>query len=304
MRRHAFVLIAVAALTLAACTEATPGASTTVGNEASITDISIGTSVGLAPTLTLPEGRVFTQSQGKVVWEGAGEPLVDDQPLLVDIYGVSLADGSVIMNTFDGLPRPLVLAREVVGDELYSLLINSNVGSRLLVVATSGEVEPEGSEEASKAPEPDVAMVIDVLSHRAVGTPLPQSADLPRVTVNEDTGEPTITMPDRDEPTAVQQAVLIQGDGQQLKEGSYFLVNYKAVRWKDGSEFASSWSNDTAPFATQLTAGQVIPAWSQALLDQTVGSQVLIVAPPTAGYPDEGTLVFVVDILDVWNPVD
>ena len=41
-----------------------------------------------------------------------------------------------------------------------------------------------------------------------------------------------------------------------------------------------------------------------ALLDQTVGSQVLIVAPPSAGYPEEGTLVFVVDILDVWNPVD
>ena len=57
MRRNAFVLIAVAALTLAACTEATPGASTTVDNAASIADIAIGNSGGLAPTLTLPAGQ-------------------------------------------------------------------------------------------------------------------------------------------------------------------------------------------------------------------------------------------------------
>ena len=244
------------------------------------------------------------EPQGKVVCEGDGAPLVDDQPLLVDIYGVSLADGSVVTNTFDGLPRSLVLAREVVGDELYSLLINSNVGSRLLVVASSGEGKEEGDDATTEPALPDVAMVVDVLSHRAVGDKLPQSADLPAVTLNEDTGEPTITIPDRKEPTAVQQELLIQGDGPQLKEGSYMLVNYKAVRWQDGSEFASSWPSDTAPFTTQLSAGQVIPAWRQALLDQTVGSQVLIVAPPSAGYPEEGTLVFVVDILDVWNPVD
>jgi len=297
MRRHALVLIAVAALTLAACTEATPDASSSRSAAADISDIAIGLSAGLAPTITLPEDQEFIEPQGKVVWEGEGAPLVKDQPLLVDIYGVSLDDGSVIMNTFDGLPRKLVLAREVVGDELYRMLINANVGSRVLVVANSGDGD-------SQSTAPDVAMVVDVLSHRAVGTKMPQSADLPRVTVNEDTGEPSITIPDRKEPTTVQQQLLIQGDGPQVQAGSYILVNYKAVYWKDGEEFASSWPIDMAPFATQLSPDQVIPAWNQALLDQTVGSQVLIVAPPTAGYPDEGTLVFVVDILDVWNPVD
>ena len=106
------------------------------------------------------------------------------------------------------------------------------------------------------------------------------------------------------EPATVQSETLIQGNGLQVKDGSYILVNYKAVRWKDGSEYASSWPEDKAPLSTQIGAGQLIPALDEALLDQTTGSQVLVVAPPQFGYPDEGTLVFVVDILDVWTPVD
>ena len=127
-----------------------------------------------------------------------------------------------------------------------------------------------------------------MLSDRAVGTK-EQSKDLPTVTLNEDTGEPTITIPESlDEPTDIQSETLIQGDGPQVKEGSYILVNYKAVHWDDGSIFFNSWPPDTAPFSTQIGTGQVIPAWDQALLDQTVGSQVLIVAPPAFGYPERG----------------
>ena len=45
-----------------------------------------------------------------------------------------------------------------------------------------------------------------------------------------------------------------------------------------------------------------VPGLQQGLLDQTQGSQVMMVVPPTLGYPAIGTMVFVVDILDVWNP--
>lgn len=304
MRARALALIAAAVLTLGACSEAGPGTSQS-GSAASIDDIVIGTSDALAPTITLPTDETFTEPQGKIVWQGDGAALQDNQPLLLDIYGVSLEDGSVIVNTFDGLPRSYVLAREVLGDELYELLIDSNVGTRALVVAPA-QVAPDGSVSPSAEPatDPDVAMVVDVLSDRAVGTPIDQRDDLPTVKLNEDTGEPTITIgKDLTEPTSVQSETLIQGDGPQVKEGSYIIVNYKAVHWSDGSEYASSWPTGTAPFATQIGTGQVIPAWDEALLDQTVGSQVLVVAPPEFGYPDEGTLVFVVDILDVWNPV-
>jgi peptidylprolyl isomerase len=306
MRRRALALVVAAALTLAGCTAVNADATSTAGGSANINDIAIGTSDALAPTITLPANETFTKPQGKVIWEGDGAPLVDDQPLLLDIYGVSLDDGSELINTFDGLPRSFVLAREVLGDELYNLLIDANVGTRVLVVAPASEdsdIAPttSGGDVDSS---PDVALIVDVLSDRAVGTDIPQRDDLPTVTVNEDTGEPDITIgEDLTEPSDIQSETLIQGDGPQVKQGSYIVVNYKAVHWKDGSLFASSWPADTAPFSTQIGTGQVIQAWDESLLDQTVGSQVLIVAPPAYGYPAEGTLVFVVDILDVWTPV-
>jgi len=307
MRRRALALVAAAALAVAGCSDAGNDATATAGGAASIDDIVIGNSDALAPQITIPQGALFTDAQGRMEWEGDGAPLVDNQPLLLDIYAVSLDDGAELVNTFDGLPRPFVLAREVLGDEAYDLLIDSNVGSRVVVVAPAMEASglsstPEPGTQPSTTP--DVVFVIDVLSDRAVGTEIPQRDDLPKVTVNSDTGEPTIAADDDlVEPTAVQSETLIQGDGQQVKAGSYITVNYIAQRW-DGTPFSSSWTEGTAPFSTQIGTSQVIPAWNEALVDQTVGSQVLIVAPPEFGYPEEGTLVFVVDILDVWTPVE
>lgn len=292
MRRIAAVALACA-LALSACSSAGPGASASP-TVAGVDDIVIGTAEGsLAPTLTFPEGAEFTRPDGEVIWRGEGAPLVDDQPLLLDVYAVSVVDGTEVANTFDGLPRPYVLAPEVVGDDLYSLLIRVNVGARVLVLA------PPNDEETST---PAVAMVVDVLSERAVGEELPQPEGMPIVTRSA-TGEPSITIPDDvEEPTELQVATLIQGAGAQVRQGSFVTVNYEAVYWEDGTEFDSSWPTEKAPYETQIGVGQVIPAWDIGLLDQTVGSQVLLVAPPTYAYADKGTLVFVVDILDVWNP--
>ena len=61
-----------------------------------------------------------------------------------------------------------------------------------------------------------------------------------------------------------------------------------------------------ATFPVQnIGQAQVIDGWNQGLVGQTVGSQVLLVVPPSLGYganaqgsiPANSTLVFVVDIL-------
>lgn len=312
MRRRALALVAAGALALVGCSSASPDATASDDGVAHVEEIVVGASDALAPTVTLPTDEVFEEAQGRIEWEGDGAPLVDDQPLLLDIYAVSLADGRELVNSYDGLPRPFVFAPEVLGDDLYELLVDQNVGTRVVLVAPALEgaelksaLTPSGSTTSSDDGKPDVALVIDVLSDRAVGTAkAAQREDLPWVTVNKDTGEPSIEIgDDLVEPTTVESETLVQGDGEQVKKGSYVLVNYKAVHW-DGSDYFSSWPADKAPFATQIGTEQVIPAWDQALLDQSAGSQVLIVAPPEFGYPEEGTLVFVVDILDVWTPVE
>ena len=50
--------------------------------------------------------------------------------------------------------------------------------------------------------------------------------------------------------------------------------------------------------------GQVIEGWDQGLVEQSVGSQIMLVVPPALGYGGSSTpladetLVYVVDILD------
>lgn len=81
-------------------------------------------------------------------------------------------------------------------------------------------------------------------------------------------------------------------------------VQYKG--WLLGGDaskpFDSSWSRG-GPATFSLS--QVVKGWTNGLAGQTVGSQVLLVVPPSEGYgdtaqngiPANSTLVFVVDIL-------
>ena len=54
----------------------------------------------------------------------------------------------------------------------------------------------------------------------------------------------------------------------------------------DGTQFDSSWDKNTTLEADTYSGGnhQVIEGWQQAMVGQTVGSQVLMVIPPNLGY--------------------
>ena len=94
-----------------------------------------------------------------------------------------------------------------------------------------------------------------------------------------------------------------------MGEGEFITVNYAGFLWSDGTQFDSSWGG--TPFLTAIGTGQVIQGWDQGLVGKTVGSQVLLVIPPSEGYGEQGneqagikgtdTLVFVVDVEDTFN---
>ncbi len=69
------------------------------------------------------------------MWKGEGARLVDGQPLLLDMYIESLDTGEVLENTYDGLPRPFLLAPELLGDNIYNALLKARVGTRVLAVS-------------------------------------------------------------------------------------------------------------------------------------------------------------------------
>ncbi len=301
MSRLMAALVA-AALLLTACSSSSGtdvSASPTVGD---ISMIKVEQSDTLAPSIAWPGGVDFTASQSQVMWQGDGEKLIDGQSLLVDVYVQSLDTGEVLENSYDGLPRPFLLAPEFLGDDLYTVLLTARVGTRVLSVAPPiGDFEEE----------PAIVVVIDVLSDHAVGERLPIDDTLPSVTVTA-TGEPEITLdPDAEHSADLEIATLVQGDGPQIVPGSFIVAQIKAVygadgqkdntSWKAGDVRQTSWPPAQAPFEGQVGVGKLLRALDEGLIDQTAGSQVMLVAPEQWAYPGEGTLVYVIDILDVWN---
>lgn len=310
MSRIVAALVA-AALLLTGCTGRTGSdvsASPTAGD---ISLIEVGPSESLAPKITWPAGLTFSKTQTTVVWTGEGEALVDGQQVLLDIFIESLDSHTVLKNTFDYLPQAYLLAPELLGDDLYNVLRTATVGTRVLSVAP-----PMGDIEGM----PSIVIVIDVLSDKAVGEELAQNPDLPLVTALA-SGEPEVSLdPDQKLPVELKESTLILGDGPQVEKGSHVLAQFKAVyttdgtktvekldgtsvtkTWKAGDVRQSTWLVKQAPFEGQIGVGKSLRGWDEGLIDQTAGSRVMLVVPEEWGYPGEGTIVYVIDILDVWN---
>ena len=127
---------------------------------------------------------------------------------------------------------------------------------------------------------------------------------MPTVKLADD-GAPTVTIPKADPPAEEQIEVLKKGTGDVVAAGASVVLQYQGVIWGTGAVFDQSWGNGPVTLATT----DVIEGFSDALIGQSVGSQVLVVIPPGKGYGDAGvssagisgtdTLVFVIDILSL-----
>jgi peptidylprolyl isomerase len=116
-----------------------------------------------------------------------------------------------------------------------------------------------------------------------------------------------IIIPDTAPPSELAVEVLKKGDGPAVGDGDQIRINYTGVTWADRKVFDSTWDKGAS---TAVTLDAVVPGFAQALKGQTVGSQILVVIPPSLGYGDKATssipagstLVFVIDVLGVDTP--
>lgn len=182
-------------------------------------------------------------------------------------------------------------------------------GSRVLSVVAPEDFGAQNLNGFGLEPDEPVVAVFDVvkvLPSKAEGAlQYNDAAGMPTVVRAAD-GRPGIIVPDSAAPTDLKIQTLIKGDGAKVAADDTILVNYTGVLWDERTVFDSSWDRDAATFS--LTG--VIPGFTEGLTGQTVGSQVLIVAPPEFAYGEQGagsvpsnaTLVFVVDILAIDPP--
>jgi peptidylprolyl isomerase len=225
----------------------------------------------------------------------------------------------VIVNGKDGKQKETSFGTQPVGLDLSSPsllpglgkgLTGQKIGSRLLVAIPPADAfGAQGNTQAGFGPTDTVIFLIDVLSATtplttAKGVVVPPKAGLPTAKV-DGAKAAQITIPKTAAPTKLIVQSLIKGAGPVVKKGQTIKVNYTGVLWKDGKKFDASADHGSA-YDTPIGVGQVVPAWDKTLVGQTVGSRILLVVPPAAGYGAKGsppkvgpkdTMVFVIDIL-------
>jgi peptidylprolyl isomerase len=298
LRRYLAALLLLPLFLLTACGgKEEPKAAATP----SLADIHVSGDVGSKPKVEFATPLKVDKVEHKVLTEGDGAPVEEGQQVKGHLLTLDGTTGSELEDSF-GQPAPVgfPMDPQQINPDLYDAVLGVPVGSRVLTV-----VPAEAADGAS------VVVVLDVLEAKVVpgradGEPVKPAPGLPTVKL-ADNGAPTITLPKADPPKELIVQPLITGKGPKVNQGQTITVHYTGVKWPGGEVFDSSWDKGkTAQFP--IGVGNVIPGWDAGLVDQPVGSQVLLVIPPDQGYGKDGqpgagisgtdTLVFVVDILD------
>ena len=251
---------------------------------------------GADTTVTVPADAEFANVERTVISEGEGDDLAANDLVSVQYQIVDAASGDVVDSSARGEDGLLPVLLDPNQSSLFVAALECEpVGSRV-VLAIPGSALGEGGSNLVV-----YAEAVDRLPEVATGKDVEPTAGMPEVELDDD-GKPSVTIPDGDAPTETKVSVLKQGDGATVASGDLVVVQYLGVKWSDGEEFDSSWSREAAPAQFQTTG--VVAGFQKALEGQKVGSQVLVVMPPSDGYgASEGhelqdeSLVFVVDIL-------
>ncbi len=318
-RTPALLSLGLSATLLASLAACTPGSSTelaencTPAGEASDA-VSVAGEIGSAPEITFESPLTTEATERTVITQGEGEAATDGDVVTMEYSILNGATGDEIESSgFDGsAPVQFTLDAEatyMLG--LSKILECTTPGSRITGVIPPAEgFGAEGIPDLGIDGTESIVWVIDLVSiadeplARADGEQQEVAEGLPTVELGEN-GAPTITIPSGEPPAELQIATLILGDGPVVADGATVTVHYTGMNWQTGEVFDSSWERgEPASFPTS----GVIEGFRQALVGQTVGSQVIAVIPPDLGYgpqggtPDgsigaEDTIVFVVDIL-------
>ncbi|MFB8147669.1 FKBP-type peptidyl-prolyl cis-trans isomerase [Microbacterium sp. NPDC056003] len=256
--------------------------------------ITVEGEVGEKSTATFSAPLEVEELQSTVVSEGEGDPVAAGDLVTYALTAFSAETGEELGSFgYDDAP---VLPQQISGDNpLGQLLGCATPGTRVVAAFPATE---QGAAEVY------VVDLLEVVPNAAWGDPVDPAEGLPTVELADD-GAPTVTLPEGDAPTEFEKATLKEGDGPVVAAGDGVLVQYHGVSWDTGEVFDESWGG--APFS--FTAGSgVVQGFTDAVVGETVGSQVIAVLPPAVAY-GEGeindadlkgqTLVFVVDILGV-----
>jgi FKBP-type peptidyl-prolyl cis-trans isomerase len=299
---------AAIALALTGCagdSESSPNATTTAEScqdtksGDAVSSIDVSGDFGAVPTVDFAAPLSVKKTEREVLIAGDGAETAPGDRVAVELTLYNATSGATLAQTrYDNLGTQQIVVSDATGilPGIVRTIECVPAGSRVAAVISPddgfGDV---GASDGSVAATDSLLLVADVLGitpEKATGADQAPVEGMPTVTLAKD-GQPTVTIPDADPSAELQLATLKLGGGEAVQ----------GTNWRTGEVFDESWGDGPASFATT----GVVPGFSAALVGATVGSQVLAVLPPSAGYGDAGqpsagiegtdTLVFVVDIL-------
>jgi peptidylprolyl isomerase len=302
-----FLLLLLCGAATAACSSSSDGASLP----------EVSGAFGADPHIALPDGTPPGGLIVKTLIQGSGPLVQTDDLALVYVEGkVWAGDREVYDSYTNRQPQSVPLATGGVLPA-WKQLAGQHVGSRVLMVVPPADgFGKAGNSQLNIASGDTLVFVFDVLSSVSENAAASGSTvayhpggTLPKVT--ESAAGPKITIPAKTAPPAkLVVDTLVKGSGPPITSGQTVVVQYSGVVWRSGQVFDSSYQTKT-PDSFVLGANQVIPGWEQGLGGVNVGSRVLLVIPPALAYGNQAeppyinnndTLVFVVDIIDAYNP--
>jgi peptidylprolyl isomerase len=271
--------------------------------------VAVSGEYGKPPKVTVKSPWAIDKTRTKVLTPSDGAEVKQNQTVEVNYHGVDGRTGETFDSSFArGAPVAFSLAQVVPG--FSKGLVGQKQGSRVLIAMPGSDAYDSsgGNPQAGIEVGDTLIFVVDLVGVQLsgpAGTPVKPKPGLPTVTVTK--GQPEITVPKTDPPTALQVQPLIKGKGKKVGENDQITFNYRWVRWTDGKLLEESYS--TEPATAPLSG--LLPGMVKGLTGQTVGSRVLLVIPPAEGYPDGNptpsvapgeTLVMVVDLLFTQAP--
>lgn len=315
MRRSLPLIVAAAAVAfLAGCSGAPSGSgdsSCAAPPSGAASDaVTVKGKAGAEPTVTFSKPLKAKKSERSYIITGKGERVTDSRTAEVAIVAFNGRTGEKISSNGyeDGsVTLPLTAGDTTVIPALIQLIECAPVGSRVVLAAPVKEAFGAADPSTLGFKETDtivfVSDIVSVVPDKANGDPQPATPGFPTVELDED-GKPSVTIPESDPPATTQIAVLKKGDGDKVQAGDGVTVQYQGVNWRTGEVFDQSWGRAPANFSTE----GVVKGFGDALVGQSVGSQVIAVIAPDDGYGPQGgqpsagieaddTLVFVIDIL-------
>lgn len=287
-----------------------------------------GKASSLVTTQPAPEGGVTasfptplktTGREFSVIVPGEGRPAQVGGAVDFDVSAFLGSTGEFITASSYQPRNPSRRVINLESDDFFAATLEcAKPGSTLVVTTTIEDLFGPIPEDDLVTNDSTVVVVIDVRNaypSKAEGSPrLPQSG-MPTVVLSPE-GVHGVSFPNAPAPTELRVSVLKQGAGPAIKEGDFITAHLTGLTWNLRQVFLSSFDTGSpvsfvATDSTKTTDGQgVIPGLAQALVGQTVGSQVLVSVPPALGYPvgqapfgvpDNATLVYVFDILGSQN---